>query len=71
MKLYAIVCEVIIVMDTTGMDDAIKEALKEMACDISKKIISGLSSGVGEVMDGLDKIVELMSGKENGFSCPS
>jgi hypothetical protein len=53
------------------MDDAIKQALMEMACEIAKKIVSDLSSDVGQIMDGLDKIIERMSGKKNAFSCPS
>lgn len=69
-KLYAIVSEVIIVMDASGMDDAITEALMEMACEVAKEIITSLTGKAGEIMGGLDTIIGLMVGDENNpLSC--
>ncbi len=69
-KLYAIVSEVIIVMDASGMDEAIKEALMEMACEIAKDIVKDITGEAGEIMGGLDTIIGLMVGDENNpMSC--
>jgi len=69
-KLYAIVCEVIIVMDASGMDEAIKEAMKQLACNIAKEITYGFSGSKGKIMRGLDNLIGLMAGDENNpFSC--
>lgn len=69
-KLYAIVSEVIIVMDASGMDEAIIEAMQAMACEIAKDMVKALTGGVGEVMGGLDEMISLMAGDENNpFSC--
>ncbi len=61
-KLYAIVTEVIIVMDNTGMDDKIRDALKELACNVQKEIMFFAFGRVGEAMGGLDLIISLMGG---------
>jgi len=69
-KLYAIVCEVIIVMDATGMDEAIKAAMKEFACNVAKEITYGLSGNSGKIMRGLDNLIGLIVGNDkNPFSC--
>ena len=69
-KLYAIVSEIIIIMDPAGMDEAIEEALMEMACEIAKEIIQGITGRAGEIMGGLDTMIGLMAGDENNpFSC--
>lgn len=69
-KLYAIVSEVIIVMDASGMDEAIKEALMGMACEIAKDIVKEITGEAGEIMGGLDQMIGLMAGDENNpFSC--
>lgn len=61
-KLYAIVTEVIIVMDTTGMDEKIAAALKELACNVNKEIMFFALGRVGEVLGGLDLMISLMGG---------
>ncbi len=69
-KLYAIVCEVIIVMDASGMDEAIKAAMKEFACNVAKEITYGLSGNSGKIMRGLDNLIGLIVGNDkNPFSC--
>jgi hypothetical protein len=61
-KLYAIVTEVLIVMDTTGMDDKIAAALKELACNVNKEIMFFALGRVGEVLGSLDLMISLMGG---------
>lgn len=69
-KLYAIVTEVLIVMDNTGMEDKVAEALKELACNVNKEIMFFALGKVGEVMGGLDLMISLMGGKGlPGTSC--
>ncbi|WP_339918251.1 hypothetical protein [Yeosuana marina] len=69
-KLYAIVTEVIIVMDNTGVDDKIRDALKELACNVQKEIMFFALGKIGEVMGGLDLLISLMGGNGlPGTSC--
>lgn len=63
-KLYAIVTEVLIVMDNTGMEDKVAEALKELACNVNKEIMFFALGKVGEVMGGLDLMISLMVEKD-------
>ena len=67
-KLYAIVSETLIIMDTIGMDDKIKEALFELACNVAKDLTFGLSGTTGEIMGGLDKLIGKIKG-EGFFTC--
>ncbi len=61
-KLYAIVSEVLVVMDAGGMDDKIRDALIELACNIAKDITFGMMGKSGEIMGGLNKIIGKMGG---------
>lgn len=65
-KLYAIVCESIVIMDASGMDDKIKSALKELAFNVAKAIY--FDKGVkGNLMSGLDALIGLMGVPTNPF----
>lgn len=73
-KLYAIVSEAILVMDTTGMNDKIKKELQTLACQVFKEITYGVSGKPGATMAGLETIIgEMTSGKnsliKNPFKC--
>jgi hypothetical protein len=61
-KLYAIVTEVLIIMDPSGMDEKISEAMKELACNIQKEINFFAMGKVGEIMGGFDTMISLMGG---------
>lgn len=61
-KLYAIVTEVIIIMDPSGMEDKVMEALKELACNVNKEIMFMSLGKVGEIMGGIDLLISLMGG---------
>jgi len=61
-KLYAIVSEVIIVMDPTGMDDKIQAALIELACNVNKEIMFFALGQVGEIFGNFDLLISLMGG---------
>lgn len=66
-KLYAIVCETIIIMDTSGMDDKIKTALKELAYNVAKTVYFGLDPKSGNLMSGLDALIGMMGVPTNPF----
>ncbi len=61
-KLYAIACEAIIIMDTSGMDEKIKAALREFACNVKKEIYLATMGPVGSALSGLDNLIGLMGG---------
>ena len=67
-KLYAIVCETLVVMDTTGMDDKIKMALKELAINAAKTIYMGGLGSAGNIMSGLDSLISLLGVPTNPYS---
>ncbi|MBD0779283.1 hypothetical protein HPE56_15895 [Maribacter sp. ANRC-HE7] len=66
-KLYAIVCETIVIMDSSGMDDKIKAALVELAFNVYKTIAFGLSGSEGNIMSGLDALIGMMGLSTNPF----
>jgi hypothetical protein len=68
-KLYAVVCEVIIVMDTSQMEQKIIATLQELACNISKIFIFAGLGPVGEFMGGLDAIIGMMGDGTGLFKC--
>jgi len=59
-QLYAIASEAIMIMDTSGMDEKIKSALKSLAFSVSKEILFGVSGGAGAITGGLDDLISLM-----------
>ena len=69
-KLYAIASQAIILMDTTGMDDKIKQAFAQFACNIVKETIFSLTGKHGDTSGMLDDLIGLIvSDKNNPFSC--
>jgi len=68
-KLYAIVSEAIIIMDTSGMDEKIRLALAEFACEVAKQIVYATNKGPGALMGGLDTLIGLVAGDKNPLSC--
>ena len=67
-KLYAIVCESIVIMDTTGMDDKIKTALMEFAFNVAKTVYYGADIKTGGIMTGLDTLIGMLGVPTNPFS---
>ena len=67
-KLYAIATEAIIIMDTSGMDDKIKKALQEFACEVAKQIVFGGTGNVGAIVGGLDQLIGMIM-EESPTSC--
>lgn len=68
-KLYAVVCEAIIVMDTSEMEEKIIATLQELACNIAKIFIFGGLGAAGELMGGLDAIIGMMGDGTGLFKC--
>jgi hypothetical protein len=67
-KLYAVVCETLVIMDASGMDEKIKMAMKELAFNIAKTIYSARLGSDGNIMSGLDVLLGLIGVKTNPFS---
>ncbi|HUH27304.1 hypothetical protein [Gelidibacter sp.] len=67
-KLYAIVCESIVIMDTTGMDAKITQALKELAFNVAKTICYGVGGAKLGIMPGLDNLISFLGGTTNPYS---
>lgn len=67
-KLYAIACESIIVMDTRGMDEEIIKAMQQLACNVLKDITLGFTGSFGTAAGVLEYLISLMGGK-SPFSC--
>jgi hypothetical protein len=61
-RLYAIVCEALIVMDTTGMNEKIIAAMQQFACNVKKEIMLATLGPVGTAISGLDNLIGLMGG---------
>ncbi|MCK0157028.1 hypothetical protein MWU65_07535 [Cellulophaga sp. F20128] len=68
-KLYAIVTEVIIIMDPAGMDEKVMAALQELACNVNKEIMFFAFGKAGEIMSGIDVIIGLMGDGTGLFKC--
>ncbi len=62
-KLYALASEALVVMDTSGMDEAIREALAELACETYKTIVLGMYGNAGTAMGGMEYLIGLITGK--------
>ncbi len=67
-RLWAIACESIIVMDTTGMDEAIIKVMQQLACNIFKDIALFGLGNYGTSIGGLELLIGLMGGK-SPLSC--
>jgi len=62
-KLYAIASEALVVMDTSGMDEQIKIALAELACETYKTIVLGLYGNAGTAIGGIEYLIGMITGK--------
>lgn len=65
-KLYAIVCETLVIMDTSGMDEKIAEALKELATNVARAIMF-VDAENPISMPGLLKLIGQLAGDANPF----
>ena len=61
-KLYGFVCEAIIIMDASALDQQIEDALAELACNIAKEIAFGITGQAGAMMAGIDNLISQMGG---------
>ncbi len=69
-KLYAIVSESIMIMDTSGMDEKVAKELQILACNVAKEIGFGFGGNPGGVMAGLDNLIGMMvPNDDNPFAC--
>lgn len=62
-KLYAIASEAIVIMDTSGMDEQVRIALAELACETYKTIALGLYGNLGTAISGIEYLIGMITGK--------
>jgi len=67
-KLMAIACETIIIMDTSGINDEIVKILQQLACNVFKDIVFGFGGPTGTAFSSFEYFIGLMGGK-SPFSC--
>ncbi|MEM6726196.1 MAG: hypothetical protein AAF598_19285, partial [Bacteroidota bacterium] len=69
-KLYAIVAEVIVIMDAAGLEDRIAKELQILACEVAKDILFAATGNAGKIMGGLNTLIGLMvPAEDNPFAC--
>ncbi|MEO1437466.1 MAG: hypothetical protein AAFV80_18130, partial [Bacteroidota bacterium] len=69
-KLYAIVAEVIVIMDASGLEERIQKELQILACEVAKDILFAATGNAGKMMAGLTTLIGLMvPAEDNPFAC--
>lgn len=69
-KLYGIVSQALVAMDTTGMDDRVKKELQILACEVYKEVVFAIFGNAGATFAGLEQLISLMSpDTKSPFSC--
>ncbi|QCK16841.1 hypothetical protein [Mangrovivirga cuniculi] len=69
MKLYAIATEAVILMDSSNLNDQVKKAMAELACNIYKEIHYGSLGHVGAGMSGIENLIAAMGGNYSFTKC--
>lgn len=76
-KLYAFASQALVLMDASALNDQVREALKELACNVYKEILYttiGKAGKVGSVassgMGGIENLIGAMGGDYSFVSCP-
>ena len=67
-KLYALASEAIILMDASGLDEDVRDALKALACNIFKSLVYKGLGPVGKGIQGVDLLIASMGGGSTGCS---
>ncbi|MFP2996939.1 hypothetical protein ABN763_13565 [Spongiivirga sp. MCCC 1A20706] len=70
-KLYAFASEAIVIMDASGMDDKIRKAIAELACNVYKEILYTGLGPIGAGMAGVENLITMMGGSYSFVECPS
>lgn len=68
-KLYALASEALILMDAKGMDDQLKEALANLACDVYKEILYVGFGRLGTGASTIENLIGAMGGSYSFVSC--
>lgn len=68
-RLYGIVSETIMIMDTSGMDDKIRAELAQFACNVAKEVVYATTGEAGEIMSGLDNLIGMVAPESSPFPC--
>lgn len=69
-RLYAFASEAIVLMDASGIDDKIKKAIAELACNVYKEILYTGLGPIGTGMAGVENLIAAMGGSYSFVSCP-
>ncbi|NER18024.1 hypothetical protein [Spongiivirga citrea] len=69
-RLYAFASEAIVIMDASGMDDKIRKAIAELACNVYKEILYTGLGPIGTGMAGVENLIAMMGGSYSFVSCP-
>lgn len=69
-KLYAIATEAIMVMDASFVDEQVRKALAQFACQVAEDIVSA-GTGTTMVTDGLEELIGMIAPEnyQNPFTC--
>ncbi len=77
-KLYGLASQALVLMDASGLEDGIREAMQELACNVYKEILFtglGAMGKAGKVssagMGGVENLIALMGGEYSFVSCPT
>ncbi len=64
-RLYAAASLAIAVMDASGLEEAVGEALEQFACNVKKSIFAAALGPAGDAFTGLDLLISAIGGDEN------
>lgn len=69
-RLYAMVSEALVIMDTGGLEERVQKELQIFACNVAKDILYGITGNAGKIAAGLDTLIGLMvPAEDNPFAC--
>jgi hypothetical protein len=69
-RLYGAVALVITVMDAGGLEESLRKAILEFACNAKKTIFFGVMGRPGAIAGGIDDLIGTLI-EDNPFACPS
>ncbi|MCX2718092.1 hypothetical protein [Lentiprolixibacter aurantiacus] len=70
-KLYSFATEAIIIMDASGIDKDVQEAIAQFACNVYKDILYVSFGPVGEAMGGIENLITALGGNYSFIDCPN
>lgn len=68
-KLYAIATEAVILMESANMDEQVKKAIAELACNVYKEIHYAGFGSAGATLSGIENLIAAMGGSYSFVKC--